>query len=216
MDETMQLIQYWSEYKKINPQGSVEEFCQYHVTVTKKSSNEEIKNFNGLVPPQLDAYLIKLLGRIVQCYSVYASAALSKVSGLKQVEDFYFLNSITQLKQVKKTEVISMMLFEISSGMDIINRLRDRGLVQETISPSDKRSRLLAPTAEGKIVLQECYKQLSVVNDMIWKGMRGEDKVLCIQLLKEVEIVHSDLATKLKGKPFDEMVNVILGVKSRS
>jgi DNA-binding MarR family transcriptional regulator len=211
MDETMQLVQYWSEYKKQAPLGSIEDFCQYHVTVTKKRSIGDRKNFQGLEPPPVDAFLIKLLGRIVQCYSVYATAALSQISELKQVEDFYFLNSITQLKEVRKTDVINMMLFEMSSGMDIINRLRDKGLLQEKISSTDKRSKLLEPTAKGESVLQECYRQLSIVNDMIWKDMSHQDKVLCIQLLKETEVIHSELATNLKGKNFDEMVSVILG-----
>jgi DNA-binding MarR family transcriptional regulator len=213
MDETLQLVQHWSEYKMRYPDGKIFDFCQYHVTVTKKRTTVDTKNFKGLEPPQADAFLIKLLGSIVRCYNIYATAALSQVSELKQVEDFYFLNSVTQLNQVRKTDVINMMLFEVSSGMDIINRLRDKGLIQEKTSSNDKRSKLLEPTVKGAAVLQECYRHLSIVNNMIWKGMNHEDQVLCIQLLKGTEVLHSELAANLKGKKFDEMVRLVLGVR---
>lgn len=212
MDETMQLIEYWASYKKNHPNGSVEDFCRYQLTTTKRNK-KTASNFHGLVPPQEDAYLIKLLGRIMQCYRIYATAALAEIPELKQVEDFYFLNSITQLKEVRKTEVIRLMLFDVSSGVDVINRIRDQGLIEEKVDTEDKRSRLLAPTEKGKRVLQNCYQQLSLVNDMIWRNFSHEDKLLSIQLLREVEIVHSEYAMQLKGRSFKEMLKAILGVE---
>jgi DNA-binding MarR family transcriptional regulator len=212
MDETIRLIQYWSDFKDRHPQGSIEEFCKNYVSVLKKATPSKAANFKGMIPPDANALLIKLIGRIAQCYKLYATAGLAEVGGLKQIEDFYFLNAIVQLKEVRKTDVITTLLFEVSSGMDIINRLRDKGLIEERASGSDKRARLLRPTEKGETVLQECYRQLAIANDMIWKEMSPEDKILCIELLRKTEAIHSDFAVNLKGKAFQDMVKTILGV----
>jgi len=54
-------------------------------------------------------------------------------------EEFVFLISIERLQYMKKTEIISVYFFELSSGLLIIESLRKKGLVNKRIDIADER-----------------------------------------------------------------------------
>src|SRR5258708_7052598 len=214
MDDTVRLVNAWAEYKNGHPASTIEEFCR-HYLIAHREAEDIGQNFGGVVPPQVNVYLVKLLGRILQCCSIYVDAAFEHTPGIKQMEDFYFLNSIRNLGEMRKRDAIRYTLVKLSSVLDIIKRLVDNGFIEERPDPTDRRARLVKATPLGEQALFGCYEQLVRVNDLLWSDMAVEDKKLCIQLLRGVEIKHSKLAVELKGKTFDEMVTTILGVREK-
>jgi DNA-binding MarR family transcriptional regulator len=115
------------------------------------------------------------------------------------------LLTIKQQKNPRKTEVIHDNLFEPSSGTDMLTRLRKRGLVKEYDDTVDRRSKRLVITAKGEKVIEAGTKMLYKNATMILRDLSEDDKQLCIQLLKGVEIKLSALWPKHRGKTFDEI-----------
>ena len=140
----------------------------------------------------------------------YANLALEG-TGVNQIEEFGILITIKQEKKPKKTEVIYANLFELSSGTDMLNRMKKRGLIKETDDLEDKRSKRLELTAKGEKAVDVCKGRILKNAVMLMKDLTEDDKQICIQLLKNVEIKFSALWQKHKGKKFDEIYKELIG-----
>ena len=88
-------------------------------------------------------------------------------------------------------------------------------MTEERIDPTDKRAKLVKATAKGEKLLVKCYEGLMKVSDIMFWDMGQEDKKLCIQLLRHVEIKHSKLVIAVKDKSIDEIHEMVTGVRNR-
>jgi DNA-binding MarR family transcriptional regulator len=203
MNKTIELVNLWGEFEEKHPTGSIDDFCRHHLA---QQQQQKIKGtlVGGVVPSLSDALLLKIIGRIHKLNMNYANMAL-KDTDLNQIEEFGILQTIKQEKNPKKTEIIYANLFELSSGTDMLNRLKNRGLIKEYDDQEDKRSKRIELTAKGEKVVEECKIKILKNATMIMSDLTNDDKELCIQLLKNIEIKFSGLWQKHKGKEFDEV-----------
>jgi DNA-binding MarR family transcriptional regulator len=146
---------------------------------------------------------------------LYSEIPLRAIPEIKRLEDFYFLNSITHLGESRKTDIITYNFMELTSGIDVLNRLYKNKLIDERTDPLDKRAKLVKATAKGEKLLTKCYEGLMKVSDIMFWDMGQEDKKLCIQLLRNVEIKHSKLVIAVKDKTIDAIHEMVTGVKNK-
>ena len=66
----------------------------------------------------------------------------------------------------KRLEIINVHLVEFTTGMDIIKRLLNQGLITESLNESDKRSKLIHTTEEGKAVLNKSMRKMDAERDV--------------------------------------------------
>ena len=78
-------------------------------------------------------------------------------SPFSTIMDYQFLLVLDQHGSMKKSELISINYMEMSSGIEVIKRLLKHNWVFEEVNENDKRSKLVAISAEGKDILNE-YK----------------------------------------------------------
>ena len=212
MNKTVELVNEWSRFEEKFKAGTLEEFCR-HYLISQREKKEIGQNFKGVIPPQVDSYLAKLMGTISHFMGVYVDAAVKEIPEIKRAEDFYIINTIANLGEARKTDIINSHFLELSSGIDLMNRLVKAKLIQERIDPADKRSRLMSATDKGERVLLKCYEKFSRMAEIIFWGMSIDDKKLCIQLLRGVEIKHSKLVHGMRGKSLNEIHALVTGVK---
>ena len=201
MDKTIDLVNHWSTFLKDHPQGSIDDFCRHHL-IHRREINNLDKIVGGVVPMTTDGLLMKVIGRIHKIHTVYAYSALEGTA-LTQIEEFSLLAAIRILKTPRKSDVIYNNLLELSSGIDMLNRLKRKGLVKENTDKDDKRSKRMALTALGEKTMEICLRRILKLARMMLHDMTDDDKQLCIQLLKNVEIKFSDRLPEDKGKKFD-------------
>ena len=139
----------------------------------------------------------------------YANNAIQN-TGIKQVEEFGILLTVQQEQNPKKSEVIYANLFELSSGTDMLNRLIKRGLIKEYDDKEDKRSKRIELTPAGVKAIELCTARMRKVASMMTIDLNEDDKQLCIQLLKNIEVKYSALWQQHKDKPFDEVYDNIM------
>jgi DNA-binding MarR family transcriptional regulator len=208
MNKTVELVNHWAQFEEQHPTGSIEEFCRHYLA---HQQQKKVKGplVGGVVPAITAGLLMKIIGRISKLNMAYANLALEG-TGLNQIEEFGILQTIRKEKNPKKTEVIYANLFELSSGTDMLNRLKDRGLIKEYSDKDDKRSKRIELTAKGEKIAVSSMAKIEKNATMLMNDLTGEDKALCIQLLKNVEIKFSALWQKHKGRAFDEIYREVM------
>lgn len=203
MEKTIELVNLWGAFIKQHPEGSIEDFCR-HLLIHQRESENIGLSLGGVVPMQTDGQLMKLIGRIHKLHVTYASAAFEGTP-LNQLEEFGCLVTIKQRQNPKKSEVIYSNLMELSSGTDMLNRLKAKELLIENDDPEDKRSKRVSLTPLGEKTVAICIVKVLKLAKMMLIEMSEDDKQLCIQLLKSVEIKFSALVQKHKGETFDDI-----------
>nr|WP_068891764.1 winged helix DNA-binding protein [Pedobacter panaciterrae] len=210
MNKTIELVNHWGEFEQKHPEGSIADFCRYFLAhqQTKKTKGTLV---GGVVPTLNDGLLLKIVGRISKLNMAYANLAL-KGTELNQIEEFGILQTIKKEKDPKKTEVIYANLFELSSGTDMLNRMQKRGLIKEYADKEDRRSKRIELTAKGEKAAESAMVKIEMNATMLMNDLTQDDKALCIQLLKNIEIKFSALWQKQKGKEFDDIYNELMGM----
>ena len=208
MNKTVELVNKWAEFEERHPDGSIEDFCRSYLAHQRRGQ-EQGALVGGVVPALSDALLMKIIGRISKLNMAYANIAL-KGTELNQIEEFGILQTIRKEKKPRKTEVIYANLFELSSGTDMLNRMKKRGLIREYGDKEDKRSKRLELTEKGEAVADASIPRIEKNAKMLLNSLQTEDKELCIQLLKNIEIKLSAQWQKHKAKDFEEIYQELM------
>lgn len=137
--------------------NEVETFCSHYLYPPSKRK-----------APGAALALARRIGRVAAIQRACMRIALRDISEMEP-EWYYFLHSINEEKEVRKTEIIGInLLLEPSTGIDILNRMVKAGLLHEEQDVADKRSRLLCLTPKGKAVLKKADQQVEKVTDMLF------------------------------------------------
>ena len=210
MNKTIQLVNEWGDFETAYPDANIDDFCRHYLATHQQQKNEGPLT-GGVVPPTSEGLLLKMIGRIHRLNMSYANNAIEN-TGIKQVEEFGILLTVQQERNPKKSEVIYANLFELSSGTDMLNRLIKRGLIKEYDDKDDKRSKRIELTAAGMKAIELCTARMRKVASMMTIDLSEDDKQLCIQLLKNIEVKYSGLWQQNKDRPFDEVYEDIMAV----
>jgi DNA-binding MarR family transcriptional regulator len=203
MNKIVDLVNHWAAFEQTHPEGAIEDFCRHYLASRQQQKTKGLL-VGGVIPPINDGLLLKIIGRIGRLHTNYANLAL-KGTGLNQIEEFGILMTIKQEKNPRKTGIIYANLFEVSSGIDMLARMKKRGLIKEYDDKEDKRSKRIELTAKGEKVTELSFVKIKKIALMMMHDLTDDDKELCIQLLKNVEIKFSALWPKHKGKKFEEI-----------
>lgn len=203
MNKAVAVLTEWNAFDEKHPDAGIEDFCRYYL-IHKREKVHEREVFDGIIPPKEDSQLMKLLGRIVKLHGTFTAAALAD-SGLNSIEEFSLLAAIRQLNGPRKTEAISACLYEISTGTDMLKRYKKAGYITETPDLEDKRSKRISLTPKGEKVMKKAQINIVKLAQMMMHGVDPEDKKLCFQLLKRIEIEFSASWQSFRGKTFDEI-----------
>jgi DNA-binding MarR family transcriptional regulator len=205
MNKAVQLINEWADFDQQYPEARIEEFCRHYLIKKREEKNQQ--EAPGPRPPQQENVLLKLLGRISSIGQIYARELLDDIPGI-QPKDFYYLVNIWHAGDSRKTDIINRQLSELSTGIDILNHLKEIELIEERVDSSDRRAKLVSITEKGKEVLYQCFRRMSKVGAILFDEVAEEDRKLCIQLLQNVETKHAKLAAEVKKKGIKEVFDV--------
>ena len=113
----------------------------------------------------------------------------------------------------KKTEVISVHLVEFTTGMDIIKRLLNQGLIIESVNEADKRSKLVHTTEAGKAVLKKSLKQMDAEKEMFLACINSNKWKKIMSTLEELNSFHNNIYLKHNSKKDAELINLVASLR---
>ncbi|MEA5258384.1 MarR family winged helix-turn-helix transcriptional regulator [Arcicella aquatica] len=107
---------------------------------------------------------IEMLNSLLHRYAkMYSKLVLGYATNLS-VEEFSFLARLLSLKSCTKSELIDLMVYEKSTGLEIIKRLVKANLISEESNQSDKRSKQINLTDTGKKKLFKTFSLMEMVS----------------------------------------------------
>jgi DNA-binding MarR family transcriptional regulator len=203
MNKTVELVNEWASFEERHQDADIGDFCR-HYLISQREKDKKMPLEGGDIPWDPNGLLLKMIGRIGKLTAILAVKALDG-TGIDQIEEFGMLLTVKRLKTPRKTEIIYANIFELSSGTDMLNRLRKKGYVKEHADKEDKRSKRVSLTAAGEKAIEECAKRMRKCAGMMLAEMNEEDVRLCTQLLKNVEIKFAALWQQHKNDSFEEI-----------
>lgn len=202
MNKTVELVKLWGAFEEKHPDATLEDFFRH--SLAKPAKAEQRPEPEGKLIPNLDGKLIILLRRIGKFHIAYSNMGLASTE-LSQMEEFGILVTIYNEGNPIKSEAIFNNIMELSSGSNMLIRMKKKGLVTEYADPGDKRVKRLKVTPKGEQTLMTAKEIVLKVAEMMVRDLSDEDKRLCIQLLKPVDRRFSGMYQKQKNKSFDEI-----------
>ena len=214
MNQAVELITEWGTFNAQHPKSSIEEFCRYYLL--NKSNSQDAMSQTAMFPKpvSVDFALMRLINRVVKLHAIYAIAATAG-TGINSSEEFSLLNAIDYLNEPRKTVAIFTSLFELSTGTDMLNRLRKIGFTEEYDDTEDRRSKRIKITAAGYNALAICRKRMSQLAEMEFYDLTSDEKKICIQLLSSVDEKFSAMWQSHKGKDFDAIYDEVVIQKKK-
>jgi len=207
VNKTVELVKLWGDYEEQNPGCSMEDFFRHQLSLTAKEEKQPFPAWQ--LHPGIDGKLMILIRRIGKYHMVYSNKALEG-TGLEQIEEFGILVTIYNQVNPIKSEAIYNNIIELSSGTNMLNRLKKRGLINEYPDIEDKRIKRIKLTAKGEETLGKAKIRVSQVAKLMVNVMTDEDKQLCMHLLSPVNEKFAGTFQKIKSKTFDEVFNEMM------
>jgi len=209
MRKVVELITEWGSFDEQHPEGSIEEFCRYYLIQKAGEGDKVAQQPMFPVPVPVDFALMRLINRIVKLHTIYAVAATAG-TGINTSEEFSLLNAIDSLNEPRKTVAIYTALFELSTGTDMLNRLKKIGFIIEYDDTEDRRSKRVKITPKGYKALAICRKRMTQLAEMEFHDLTSDEKKICIRLLSSVDTKFSGLWQSHKGKDFEDIYKEIV------
>lgn len=213
MEEVINILQQWADYRKDHPNSEFEDFCRFYLksTAIKPLRQSTLKS---LPPLDTDSMFMMTVTRATLAFWVYMRIAL-KDTPLPSIESIMFCSALNNLGESRKTDIINTAMMEISTGTDILNRLIKKGFINQRIDPEDKRSKLLTLSPSGLTALKKCYKKAGMARKLFLADITDDDKKLVAQILGPVQEKHSKLSVESKGKTIEEIHAMIVEQKNK-
>lgn len=218
------LISYWEEFEETNSDTTIQGFGQWLIQNSiKETSSNNISN-NKAIDLDLPVYLkyeqsldkenhlLDLISRLARLHEFYIRKFLSNLPINSRLE-FLFLYTVDLMGDAKKTEIINVHLVEFTTGMDIIRRLLNQGLIKESLNKSDKRSKLIHTTEEGKAVLNKSMRQMETEKEMFLACLDANKWKKIISTLEELNSFHNNIYLKHNSKNDAELINLVASLK---
>jgi DNA-binding MarR family transcriptional regulator len=208
MNKTVELVALWGDYEARHPDCTIEDFFRHQLSIPAKEEKQTAPSWQ--LHPGINGKLMILIRRIAKYHMVYSNKALEGTE-LDQIEEFGILVTIYNEVNPIKSEAIYNNIIELSSGTNMLNRLKKRGLIAEHDDIDDKRVKRLKLTAKGLDTLDKAKIRVSEVARMMVNELSNEDKQLCIQLLGPVSKKFDGTFQRFRNRAFADIFDEMMG-----
>lgn len=111
--------------------------------------------------------------------------------GLTSVQ-YAALMALRAYPNADATRLSALIAFDRSTIGDVLDRLESKGWVRRSPSPTDRRVKLLALTAEGEAMLDQVAQAVERVQQRLLEPLSPGDRVVMVRLLAQIASVHND------------------------
>lgn len=91
---------------------------------------------------------------------------------------------------MSKMELIRHNVHEKSSGILIINRLIRNGWAEQTVSQTDRRTKLIQITEKGLSVLNDHMDEIRKASQVVTGNLNHTERMLLIAILSKLDEFH--------------------------
>lgn len=218
------LIDLWETFENETLRQDLSEFSEWlsqkikvNPDLNQKQTGKNIKidrsyNLMSLKSLPESMRFLEYTSRIAKLNDFYIKKFFADLPINNRLE-YIFLHTVSQKESAKKTELINIHLVDYTTGMDIIKRLVNSGMLEEKPDESDKRAKLLIITDKGMSVLNQASKKISYENYMFLAGISTNKWKKTLPVLEEINYFHSEIYQLHNDKTPAELLNLIDSLK---
>lgn len=158
---------------------------------------------NGRTPESAISTLLVHLNRYAKTYS--KSAILD--SEFSTQEDFIYLINLKAFGEMSKMALIKKNIHDKPVGMLIIARLLRQGLIEQTDSDLDKRSKLIRITERGLMILEQQMEKIRQATNIVAGNLTHKEKMELIRILNKLDRFHYPIFSR--NIHSDQLINTV-------
>ncbi len=157
IQQIKKLITAYEEFLETNPANdSVEGFKEVLSSNSPNSSNEFGGQIREVSYREQNRALLAIKGSL---------KPVIQGSQLSSLDDYYLLLDVQENPRLLKKQLINGLGLEYSTGVEMVARLKKRGILKESFAPGDKRSRLVELSPKGIIAVNDFTKQYNEISN---------------------------------------------------
>ncbi|MBB6002493.1 MarR family winged helix-turn-helix transcriptional regulator [Arcicella rosea] len=141
---------------------------------------------------------IEMLNGLLHRYVKMYSKQLLEYSTNLSFEEYSFLATLGGLKSCTKSELIDLMVYEKSTGLEIIKRLIAKKLISEEPNQLDKRSKQITLTDIGNNILIKALVQMEGVSLEFTTALDIAEKSILHRILLKLVNSHRQQPDRAK------------------
>lgn len=208
-DLTKKLLEYVEMYENEQDSSDIEAFSLFlseQVFASKKmhssekfekESYKEYKSF-----PEIEfSTLLTNLNRFAKHYIKKAF----KDTEIKTLDEFGFLATLLQQGSLLKNQLINQHLLEISSGSEVIRRLKKNGLLEEFPDDVDRRAKRVSISEKGKGVLFVAFQDMAKISEIVIGNLTTEEVKEVNQIFNKLSYFHHQIHETDREAGIDEI-----------
>ncbi len=139
-----------------------------------------------------ESVISTLLVHLNRYAKAYSRSAISG-SGFATQEDFIFLINLKAFGAMTKMELIKKNVHEKPAGILIINRLIKQGWAEQTDSETDRRTKVIRITEQGKEALENQMQKIRKATHIVAGNLSRKEKLDLIRLLDKLDKFHNPI-----------------------
>ncbi len=212
-DIQIKIIEHLDEFEKENLDNDSLNFndflgflnSQYNcdeIALRRLGGELEVNNKNMM--DTAESEISRLIGLMYRYAKHYIKKALTD-SQIQTAEEFSFLILLLTYNSLTKSELISKNILEKTSGVEVIKRLLNHGLIDQFDDPNDKRSQRVAITEQGKFALFNLLPKMHLVSEIIAGNLTTSEKNTLSFLLKKLDHHHHHIYSNDKASSLDDI-----------
>lgn len=140
----------------------------------------------------------------------YVKLALADTK-IQSTEEFGIMAALEATGSLGKMQLVNQILSEMTTGIAIINRLRQQGLVEEFQDEHDRRIRKVKLTEEGKHLVAFARKQLTRTANMVYCTLKPDEQMQLLGFYTQLNNLHMPVFLHDESKNFDEVEQKLKG-----
>lgn len=195
-----QLLEKFAEFQNQTGEKALEQFALWLLGEKTKSERPNLaanSKINGYI-----AMLITFMSR----YSNFYTRRLFANTEVYSIDDFAVLLVLREQGYMTKTQLFKSSIMEKSYGTEVLRRLYKQGMIVETESSTDRRSKLVSISEYGLEILNKYESKLNNVANHVVAKLSEDDKLKLVQILQYLHQYHYEFFT---SKPETEILDLI-------
>ena len=183
------LIGKWEDFCKLYKGKDIYDFANWLLNEKQQQKGASAKTINRETRGNHTETAI-LLTRLQRYLGMSVSLHVKKL-GFTKEHEYNFLYQISRMDKPNKNDLSKENMIELSTGRDIIRRLKTKGLIVEKENPNDRRAMLVSLTAKGKKLLWKSFKIMAESFDDFLGDLTEKEQSELIRLLKKINNYHA-------------------------
>ena len=107
---------------------------------------------------------------------------------------FAALNALSEHPGIDQATLAGLVAYDRATLGKVVDRLEERGVLRRTVSPTDRRARVLELTEEGRSLYNAALPHVQAVQPQILGGLTEAEQARFVALLEKATMAGNDLS----------------------